>query len=407
MRIVFAAGGYKPAYGLGGWVPSVSALAEALVQKGHEVTVVATNANLGKQVDVPLDRPVVIDGVNVWYFRSEDPLRRLEPLLPYVSGSLGYLYAPRMRAALEEIVPHADVVDAHAPFIYPTYVASRAALRHGKPLFYHQHGAFLPSNLRHRAYKKRLFLKLFEMPVLRRATTLIALSEAERDAFDALGTNVPCAIVPNAIYLPGAPKGAASATLAKWRIPPSRLVIVFLARLDRFKGADHLLEAFERIHRDLPDACLVMAGNDNRNLAARWLARAAAGGFADRVVFPGFVTGDEKHQLLERADLFCLPSDGEGLSIAVLEALAHRTAVMLSPGCNFPDAEIAGAGAVVAKDPIAMAEAMKRLLGDRQSLRRMGEAGRRLVEEKYSPAVIADRLIAVYETAISARPAAA
>lgn len=401
MKIVYAVGGYKPAYPLGGPVLSVSAAAEALARRGHQVTVVTTNADFEGDVDVPLERPVDVDGVTVWYFRRREPLRSLIPIAPYLSGSIGYLYAPRMREELDRLVPQADLVDVQSPFVYPGYAAARAALRHGKPLFYHQRGSFLARHLLRRRRKKQLFLELFEKPVIRRATTLIALTEAERHAFHALGTETPCEVIPNGVHLPGPPNGAAGHAYSRWGIPPGATVILFLGRLESWKGAEELLEAFAAVQRERPDAYLVMAGSDHDHYSRHWLARAGADGFGGRVVFTGFLTGAEKTDALERADLFCLPSEGEGLSMAMLEALAHRTAVMLSPGCNFPDAEAVGAGVTVEKQVAPMAAALRRLLADPGKLRRMGTAGRRLVEEKYSWETVADRLIEVYERAVA------
>jgi glycosyltransferase involved in cell wall biosynthesis len=394
MRILYAIAGYKPAWELGGPVTAVSATAEALVRKGHQVTVVTTNANFGADLDVPLDRPVDVGGVTVWYFHREEPLRRLLPFVPYVAGSLGYLYAPRMRSVLEDLVPRADVVDTQTPFVYPTYAASRAALAHGKPLFYHQRGMFLPPHLGHRRVKKQIYLELFEKPALRRASALIALTDAEREAFRGLGLSAPCEVIPNGVHVPAPAGDAAARALARWGIPPESPVILFLGRMQPGKGADELIDAFTRVRREHPGATLVMAGTDRDNLAAR---RARTEG----ILFTGFVTGADKSDLLERAAVFCLPSDGEGLSNAMLEALAHGTAVMLSPGCNFPDAEAAGAGVTVPKDAAAMAEALTRLLADRDRLRLMGRAGRRLVEARYSWDVVIERLLDVYERAAS------
>jgi glycosyltransferase involved in cell wall biosynthesis len=108
------------------------------------------------------------------------------------------------------------------------------------------------------------------------------------------------------------------------------------------------------------------------------------------------VSGRVKADLLQRADLFSLPSQGEGLSMAVLEAMANATPVVISPECHFGDAETAGAGVVVGRDAEAIAGALRRLASDRSRLGEMGAAGRRFVEREYSWDAVIDRLIEVY-----------
>ena len=160
-----------------------------------------------------------------------------------------------------------------------------------------------------------------------------------------------------------------------------------------------LLAAFVRVQAASPKAVLVMAGYDACGVEERWRPRLECDGYGHRVIFTGVVIGREKEDLLERADLFSLPSRGEGLSMAVLEALAHGTAVMLSPQCNFREAERAGAGVTVARDPELMAAAMESLLADPARLRAMGEAGRSLMRREYSWDVVTDRLLDVYRAA--------
>ena len=400
MRILYAVHAYKPSFRVGGPVRSVSAAAEMLVRKGHEVVVFTTNTNLDQELDVPVNQPQMVEGVEVWYFKREEPIKKWLPFVPYLTRSLGFLYCPAMKAALDRVVPSVDVVDTQMPFVYPTYAAARAAFRHQRPLFYHQRGNFNPARLRFRESKKRLYIAAIERPIMRRATTLIALTEAERAAFRALGVTTPCAVIPNGVDLPAPREGAADRIEQSFGISPDAPVVLFLGRLHPIKGADLLLQAFRNAAEQLPDAILVMAGPDEWGLANEWKRRVADHNLQHRVIFTGMLEGDGKDDMLARADLFCLPSVGEGFSMAVLEALASKTAVMLSPGCGFPEVASAGAGRVVDADSRKMAEALIDLLGDRDRLRRMGEAGLRLVARDYSWGVIVDRLLATYEEGI-------
>ena len=95
-----------------------------------------------------------------------------------------------------------------------------------------------------------------------------------------------------------------------------------------------------------------------------------------------------------------LPSDAEGFSMAVLEALASSTAVLLSPGCHFPEVEDAGAGRIASTDPTALADALRDMVVDRQMLNRMGAAGLRLVTEHYIWERITDSMLDVYAEGI-------
>jgi glycosyltransferase involved in cell wall biosynthesis len=376
-------------------------MAEALVGRGHQVTVFTTNSNLDEELDVPLDRPLDVEGVKVWYFRHDDFLKRWFAWASYISRSLGLLYAPQMVARLEQVVPQVDLVHTHMPFVYPTFAAARAAYRFRKPLFYHQRGVFDPNRLRFRSLKKKIYIHAIERPIARRATTLIALTKAEVASYRALGLNTPCRIVPNGVTVGDfLPRASAPRSLRWSNITPETLVVLFLGRLHPIKGADRLLRAFLRIQPRFPQAVLVMAGPDEWGLEVRFRKIMRTGGGQGRVVFPGMVSGRDKLELLARADLFCLPSDGEGFSMAVLEAMASATAVLLSPGCHFPEAESVGAGRIVAPDPEALAEGLGSFLANPERLKAMGEKARAFVANHYSWEPIVDQLLDVYTEGI-------
>ena len=269
MRILYGAMGYKPAWRIGGPAVTVSETAQALVRRGHRVTVFCSTSNLDQDLDVPTDRPLDVDGVEVWYFRRREPVRTWLPFVPYLSRSIGFMYCPAMRGALDRVMAGIDVVDTHMPFVYPTYAAARAAFRHRLPLVYHQHGNFDPARLRFRGWKKRLYIALVERPIMRRAALLVGLTEAERTSFRALGVRTPVEVVPNGVRLPDDRPEARARVLRRWGIPADAPVVLFMGRLHPTKGAETLLAAFARIRGRAPQAVLVMAGPDEWGLAKK------------------------------------------------------------------------------------------------------------------------------------------
>lgn len=401
MKILFAVHGYKPAWRVGGPVVSVSSLAEGLVRRGHEVTVFTTNSNLDEDLDVPTDCIVDVCGVNVRYFKRIEPIKRYLPHLKYFNQSIGSLYAPEMHAALDGLAPNMDLIHTHLPFNYPTLAASRAAKRWNLPLFYHQRGVFDPERLKFRALKKKIYLAIVEKPILRQATTLIALTGAEVDSYRALGINTPCCVIPNGVDTP-LDRTVDSDNLASvtFGIEPHHIVVLFMGRLHPTKGADRLLLAFERIAEEFPNALLILAGPDEFDIERDFVLRVQERGLAHQVHFPGMVSGDEKSALLHRANLFCLPSDAEGFSMAILEALAHKTAVLISPRCFFSQVEHSGAGLIADPNVDALAVSLHKLLSQPDKLIEMGNAGYKLVAAEYSWNHITDKMIGAYEEGV-------
>jgi glycosyltransferase involved in cell wall biosynthesis len=395
MRILFAVPGYKPAYKLGGPIESVSALAEELSNAGHSVTVFTTNGNLDEDLDVPTNCPTMIDGVEVWYFARKR--MKTIPGIPYLTKTSGFLYAPAMREELRRVLPNIDVVHTHLPFIYPTYVASAEAVRARKPLVYHQRGVFDPARLEFRSWKKKLYINLIEKRILKSANTLVALTEAEVESYRDLGVKTPAVVIPNAVYADRYQAPADEALCASLGITPGDTVVLFMSRLHPIKGVEKLVEAFRRISGEFPSVKLVIAGPDEWSMLESLSRIASEEVKRNQVLFPGMVTGDVKTSLLARADLFALPSDAEGFSMAILEALASATAVLISPGCHFPEVEEAGAGRIVDANVDALVVALKQMLSSPEGLVAMGRAGQDLVHRKYTWERVSARMASLYQ----------
>jgi glycosyltransferase involved in cell wall biosynthesis len=284
--------------------------------------------------------------------------------------------------------------------VYPTQAAARLAIAQGTPLFYSQRGVFDPSRLRFRGLKKSIYIRLVERPIMRRATGLVALTPEEVSSFQSLGVKAPIHLVPNGIDVERFRRSAGTDTLADMGISRAHKVILFMARVHELKGPDVAVDAFIAIAERHPDAVLVVAGNDEQNLVPGLRARIADRSLTSRFFVPGMVTGERKLDLLARADLFVLPSVGEGLSMAILEALASGTAAVISRECNLPIVARTGAGAVVGRSAAEFANALSGFLSDPARLEQTKERAYELARDHFGWGPILDRLEAIYADAL-------
>lgn len=396
MKLLYTIHGYKPAYRLGGPIISVSSLAEKMAQRGHDVYVLTTNSNLDEDLDVPIGKVIYKNGVKVIYNERFKFSLKIFNLFPYFSKSSGFLYAPDMKKFLKKHINSFDLIHTHLPFIYPTYIAARFAKRYNKPLFYHQRGVLDPKRINYRSIKKKIYINTFELPILKSANTLIALTEEEKENYRKLGLKTPCRIIPNGVDISNYRTIPNNELLG---IERNHKVILFMGRLHPIKGARKLIEAFVGINEIVPQAILVMAGPDEYGLEDELKSLVERNRLTNRIKFPGMVTGDAKRDLLARADVFCLPSVAEGFSMAILEAMASSTAIIASQECNFRDIENHRAGKIIKNSVAAIKESLIQLLVH-SDLKKMGKRGYELVRDEYSWDIIAEKMIKAYEEGI-------
>ena len=142
------------------------------------------------------------------------------------------------------------------------------------------------------------------------------------------------------------------------RVPAlrGRRYLLFLSRIHEKKGCDLLIEAFARVGQKYPEVDLVIAGPDQVGLQAKLQRQAEELGIADRVHWPGLLTGDPKWGAMRNADAFVLPSHQENFGVVVAESLACGRPVLISNQVNiWPEIEEEGVG-LVAPDTLAGTE---------------------------------------------------
>ncbi len=223
---------------------------------------------------------------------------------------------------------------------------------------------------------------------LRRATLVLSPSRATSDHLISVQGVAPdrIRVLPWALDPDFATKssGAARAALPA-TFPPGRVILSvgrWLAS-ERYKGMDTLILSMPRLLLRWPDLQLVIVGSgDDRG----WLDHIARDSGVQRHVH--FITGISYGELAacyEAAEIFALPSRGEGFGFVYLEAMAHGKPVIGGAHGGAPEVIQDGVTGYVVQhgDPMQLATSIDALLSNPENARRMGEAGRQRVENEY------------------------
>jgi glycosyltransferase involved in cell wall biosynthesis len=182
-------------------------------------------------------------------------------------------------------------------------------------------------------------------------------------------------------------------------VPPPRPSVLFLANVIRRKGIFTLLEAFERVAREVPDVELVIAGGGG-DMAAVQAQVAAMQGLRIRVL--GRVDRAGVPALMREHSIYCLPSYGEPFATSILEAMACGVPVVATRAGGVPHLISDDGGRLVPpRDPAALAEALIEILRSPGLQQAMGQHNRARVERDFEAEMAVDRLEAAYAAVLA------
>jgi len=196
-------------------------------------------------------------------------------------------------------------------------------------------------------------------------------------------------------------------------LTPGTPVIVSAARLFLGKGQDHLIRALPAVRREFPDVRLVIVGRDDRQATPtsftedlKGLARELA--VSENVIFTG--QRSDMPAVMAAADVFALPSDEEPFGLVFAEAMAMKKPVVALDNGGTPEVIDNGKTGLLSTpgDGAALASNLLTLLRDSALRARMGEAGRRVVEQRFTAARMAADVGRIYHALLdqhSAQPA--
>lgn len=274
--------------------------------------------------------------------------------------------------------------------IWRDFALAAAARLARKPILLHLHGGrFLMEDFTSRplaALAERMF---------RLADAIVVLSEHEKKSLTNRWRDLDIRILPNAV--------AIDEIQSFKREPKTEKTIVYLGRLHESKGLHEIVEACR----------ILKAGNFEFQFRCfgagaleKFFVSEMSQTLGDEFYFGGVIAGAEKWKELGRSDIFLLPSRyGEGLPVALLEAMAARCVVVA--------ADVASVRAVVADgengflvepyNAMQVVEKLKFLLSDRADWNKLQRNARATVEEKYAIGEYVVNLENLYAEIASAR----
>lgn len=285
---------------------------------------------------------------------------------------------------LKEVLSPDSVVVIHG--VWRPMLAKAISVARARKIPYSitPHGMLDSWSLKQKVWKKKLAWWLIWRSHCNNASFIRALNTDEARLMEPLRLKPPMPIFPNGVFpedytdlpFPGAFR-------KKHPQLCDRRFVLFLGRLHYKKGLDYLIEAFAITASQISDVDLVIAGPDY-GAQARLERDIKHLNLKDRVHIVGALYGRDKYEALVDAYCFCLPSQQEGFSNAIAEALACGTPVVISENCNFPEVSEAEAGSVVILGAAPTASALIDLLRSPSTRDAAGRAGRAMVLERFT-----------------------
>ncbi len=332
-------------------------------------------ARLGWDAHVISFRPADIDGVTVHYVDGYEAIGKAR----YV------VHARRVRTLIEKLQP--DLLHA----LHLTSYGFLAGLSGFQPSIVSVWGTDV--------------LEAPELTPLHRWITRHALKRA--GAITATGLRLaeatlpytpegkPVAVVPYGVDL------EMFVPAAREQRGDTRVTIGAVSRLSPEKGFEYLLRAVAMLRDRGIELDVVLAGDGPSRRALERLTDEL--GLRARVEFMGEVAHHDVPAILQRLDIFAMPSTWEGFGVSALEASAMDLPVVASDIHGIPDVVLHGETGLLVPpaDVGALAEAIGRLASDAALRRTMGVAGRAYVEREYrwqDNAALMERLYAEMTT---------
>lgn len=368
--------------------------ANGLINAGHEVDIFTTDGNpwfFDKSKKVSYEKirkkllqsngnAVKIRGVNVY-------------TVPCTSPKLGMYSRSTSKFARKNIKKY-DIVYAIHWYNHPVMTFAKIAHEKKIPFILAAYGSLQDHARSMNSRGKKILDFLYTKNLIKNTPGFHSVGELETEQYIKLGINKEKIYhVDHGLVLEDFIIKNRTNIFERININPKKdRYIIFVGRIDKKKGVDILINSFVEIEKNFDDVSLVIVGTGlpNYETELKELVRKLN---LKKVIFTGFVSEDEKLELLESATSFITISHSDVHTIAAQEAMAMGVPIILSKASDWPEIDEYNAGVTIDIDVKSVEDAIKKMLDKNTNLSKYGENAKKLIEDRF----LIDSLIPKYE----------
>lgn len=280
-----------------------------------------------------------------------------------------------------------DILHNHSLWMMPNVYPGLIAKKYKIPYIVSPHGTLGEWPFQSGSKVKKIFWPLIQKPSLKAVTCWHATSKAEYKDIRQMGFSQPVAIIPIGIDLPELPP----------KKKKSQKTLLFLGRINPKKGIDMLLKAWKILQDKYPDWYLKIVGPDSKRYLNKYKNMAQSLQLK-RSEFTGPYYGYDKWRAYWSSDLFVLPTHHENFGIAVAEALASSTPVIITKGAPWEGIVKENAGWWIDISLDALIKTLEEAFSlPEKKLQEMGMNGRKWIEKEFTWDMTTMKMVKLYK----------
>ena len=382
----------------GGSPVHVYRISKELVELGHDVTIVTTTSMHNKDVRgfstarpftlkpicFTLPKFEVMDGIKIYRFK---------PIFQFWM----HMVNSSMFIFLLKNCHKYDMVHAHAYMGAESDMAALICKLRNIPFIFTAHDLLSNQsgviNILKNGYDRTI-----GKFTLKTAKRLIALTEENKKQYELLGIQGnKIKIIPNGVDYEIFDGLIRSEDLLKKIGNPDKIVL-FVGRLLKYKGAQHIINAILEMSEDYSNTKFIFVGED-QGCEKQLIKLAKDIDVLDKCIFTGKIDEDNLLKYYSIADVFILPSVGEGFGLVALEAIVSGVPVILADvgGLKHILSEIGGYPIDMTKDvPKQIAESVKKVFSD-PDIKKEIDREKEVIRRDYTWERVAEMTEKVYE----------